>query len=327
MFQTIKMMNLASALKAKGNAQEAYSAVIELGRLGNDKAVALLITALARRDGVARSAARELGKLRAEKATPVLVGLLSDGEVNRAAADALLAYGPAAVGPLIDALKTGDGLAREVTAAALGELRDKRAVEPLIQIMQTDDVYAVRTAAATALGNLKDARAVWVLVQTLQLRDETTPERQLALDQLRHAAQLAMRKIGDPLAAKTTTSQAAATTTEEAVAEAEQALANGEVHPRLIDEPRLLTNDELVDVMKEIISASEEISWAALERREPMLPLYFKSYEQRSRAAETVGKELYRRGGSLLLKRIHQEQLGNNTAISNWWSEIGGSGS
>src|SRR6185295_10852749 len=110
----------------------------------------------------------------------------------------------------------------------LGEIRDKRAVEPLIQALQVDDEYSVRSAAATALGLLKDSRAVWVLVGTLKMRDETTPERQVELDKLRHATTLALHKIGDPLAAKTGVPTNGA---EALLAVAEQGLTGSEVHP------------------------------------------------------------------------------------------------
>jgi HEAT repeat protein len=319
MFKALKLMHLAGALKSKGNAQEAYSAVLELGRLGHDKAIDLLLETLARQDGVARSAARELGKLGNERAIAPLTALLGNAEVNQAAAEALLAFGEKAVDPLIEILKNGNGEARQAAAFALGEIRDKRAVEPLVLVMQTDDVYAVRSAAATALGNLKDARAVWVLVATLGMRDETTPERQAALEQLRHATTLAMRKIGDPLAGKPAAA-APATEAEAAVQQVEEVVAERGVHPKLIGDLKLLRNEELIDVLKELIASSEEISWAKLENREPMLPPYFVSYEQRAGAAEKVGKELQRRGGTKLLKQVLEEQLHNHTAISNWWS-------
>jgi HEAT repeat protein len=319
MFKTLKQWHHASALKSKGNSQEAYASVLELGRQGDDKAVDLLVGALTRRDGVARSAARELGKIRNERAVAPLIALLGDGEVNQAGAEALLAFGPAAVGPLMEVLKAGNGDARAAAAFALGELRDRRAVEPLIEVMQTDDVYAVRTAAATALGQIKDARAVWVLVATLQMRDETTPERQAALEQLRNATQLALRKVGDPLAAKKPAGQSAA---EAAVAEVERKVAETGVHPRLIGDLKLLTNEELIAVLRELINASEEISWAKLESREPLLADYFKTYEQRSGAAEMVGRELRRRGGSALLKQVLEQQLGGYAAIANWWSGL-----
>ncbi|HYV32801.1 MAG TPA: HEAT repeat domain-containing protein, partial [Candidatus Binatia bacterium] len=184
MFKTLKLRHLANALKSPGNSQEAYSAVLELGRLGDVKAVDLLIESLAREDGVARSAARELGKLRNDHAIQPLVALLGNPTVSQAATEALLGFGSNAVGPLLEVLKTGAAQARQAVALALGEIRDKRAVDPLVLVMQTDDSYAVRAAAATALGQLKEPRSIWVLVATLRMRDETTPERQAALEQL-----------------------------------------------------------------------------------------------------------------------------------------------
>ena len=339
MFKKLKLLHLANALKTKGNSQEAYSAILELGRLGDDKAIDLLIGVLAREDGVARSAARELGKLRNQRAIEPLIALLGNPAVNQAAAEALLGFGSGAVGPLLEVLKSGNGDARRAAAFALGELRDKRAVEPLVLIMQTDEVYAVRAAAATALGQLKDARAIWVLVATLQMRDETTPQRQAALEQLRQATTLALRRIGDPLtvkpdpatapaaaAADTGVGADAAVTPDAAPAEAAgKGSKAAEVHPRLPVDLKQLTNGELVEILKELINASEEISWAKLESREPLLPGYFTTYEQRSRTAEVIGRELHRRGGAALMKQILEEQLNGHTAIGNWWSGIEGS--
>jgi len=161
---------------------------------------------------------------------------------------------------------------------------------------------------------LKDQRAIWVLVATLRLRDETTPERQAELEQLRQAATLAMRKIGDPLAGKPAANLSSQAAPEEANIEEQP-----EVHPRLAGDLGALSELELVSVLKEIAASSEEISWANLERREPLLPAYFRSYEQRQRAAEMIGAELHRRGGTALLNRIVEQELGDNAAIRNWW--------
>jgi len=320
MLKAFKLWKLSSAIRAKGNAQQAYSAVLELGRLGSDKAVDMLIAALARRDGVARSAARELGRLAHHRALPPLAALLTDTQVSESAAEALMAFGAKAVATLLDALKNEHPGARQLAATALGEIRDKRAVEPLILLLQTDDEYAVRTAAAAALGQIKDVRAVWVLVGTLQMRDEPTPDRQAALEKLRHATTLALHKIGDPFAVKAATVVDSAAA---AVEQVEKQLTATEAHPRLIGDLALLTEGELAGVLKELISASEEMSWAQLERREPLLPGYFKTYEQRFQSAQTVGKELHRRGGLVLMKSVLDKELGNYGAISNWWSGIG----
>src|SRR6266568_1881686 len=80
-FEAFKLSKLCSALKSPGNAQEAYDAVLELGRMDNAKAVDLLIGALARLDGVSRSAARELGRVGSERAIKPLVDLLANADV------------------------------------------------------------------------------------------------------------------------------------------------------------------------------------------------------------------------------------------------------
>jgi HEAT repeat protein len=316
MFEGVKLWKLAGALRRPGNDQAAYSAVIEVGRIGGPRAVDLLIGALERRDGVARSAARELGRLGDERAIPPLVALFANADVSQAASDALVKLGRKAILPLSTALGSDDAAVRRLAAVTLGEIGDKSAVDALVKVLQTDDDYAVRTAAATALGQLKDQRAIWVLVGTLKLRDETSPDRRAALDQLRQAATLAMRRIGDPLAAK---SPAQAETAAAAVEQLEKNIV-AELHPRLIGTAAALTEAELVGILKELIAASEEISWANLEQRSPVLAPHFSSYEQRRRTAEMVGAELHRRGGTALMKTVLEEQLGGYAAIQNWWS-------
>jgi len=165
-------------------------------------------------------------------------------------------------------------------------------------------------------------RAVWGLVGTLKLRDETTSERQAELEKLRHATNIALHKIGDPFAVK---SQASGPDAAAALlAQAEQKLSGGEVHPKLIGDLSLVTESELIGVLREVISASEEISWANLESREPMLAAWFKSYDLRAGIARTVGEELHRRGGPTLMRQVFERDLKGYTAISNWWSGIGG---
>jgi hypothetical protein len=312
-------MSLAGALKARGNAPEAYSAVVELGRIGNDKAIDLLIGALARRDGVTRAAARELGRIASPKSFTPLVALLAIADVRQSVSEALVHIGAPAIESILAALKASDPSARQAAAVVLGQIGDKQATDGLVDVMQTDDSYAVRSAAAGALGQIKDTKAIWILVQTLKLRDETTAERQAELDELRHAASKALHKIGSPLAK----AAAEGKDVEAALKEMEQAVAEAEVHPRLVGELHLLKEAELVDVLNELIRASEEVSWAALERREPMLAGWFKTYDHRLQVAQTVGKELHRRGGTALMRKILEEQLGSYASIGNWWHGIG----
>lgn len=81
---------------------------------------------------------------------------------------------PAAVEALIAALeddsdRTEDGgyPLRRNAARALGKLGDQRAVEPLIQCLESDDVY-VREAAAQSLELLGDSRSVPPLLKLLE---------------------------------------------------------------------------------------------------------------------------------------------------------------
>jgi HEAT repeat protein len=320
MLSFLKTWQLSSAIKSKGNTPEAFSAILELGRIGNAKAVDLLMDALDRKDGVARSAARELAKIGDARALPALIQRLGAPEVHEAAASALVLFGPKAVEPLMAQLKNENALVRSNAAWCLGELRDNRAVDALIQLLQEDGDYPPRIAAATALGQLKDQRALWSLVATLKLRDETTVERQTALDQLRTAATLAMRKIGDPLA--TGGGVTVEATAQAALEKLEQQASLSEVHPRLIGDVALLSERELIGVMKELVTASEEISWANVENRQPMLAPYFNSYEQRRNIADTIGKELQRRGGPKHLEQILARDLGNYGSIQNWWKDL-----
>lgn len=321
MFESFKLSRLASALRNPRNPQAAYAAVVELGAMGRPKAVDVLVAALERRDGVARSAARELGRIGDPRAIRPLAALLDCPDVCQSAAEALLRMGSQSADAFLSTLKSGSPLARGLACKSLGDLRETRAVDALAQVMQGDPDYAVRTAAARALGELRDPRALYVMVATLKLRDETTPERQAALEELRQAATLAMKKIGDPLATK---GRSAAGAAEEAVAQAELRITETEAHPRLLGDLGLLTERELVEVLKDLMAASEEVSWAKLERREPMLPAWFQTYDQRRRTAEAVGAELHRRGGPALLQQVFERDLGRYAAVSNWWHGLEG---
>jgi HEAT repeats len=321
MVKTYKIWKLSSALKDPRHLQEALSAVLELGRLGHDKAVDLLIEALGRCDSVSRSAARELGRIGNLRAIRALGEALAKPQVSQSAAEALIRMGSPALETLLAALRHEASCARKLAAFALGEIGDRRAVEPLIQALGQDDKYEVRTAATIALGQLKDARALWVLIATLKLRGETTPERQQALEALQSAAELARLKIGDPLATPGPGTRPA--TAQEAVDKLEQEIEDTPVHPKLLVEVGYLTEKDLAGVLKDVIGASEEISWAKLENREPLLPPYFQTYDQRRQAAELVGQELFRRGGRPLLDQVLTRDLNGYESVRNWWSGLG----
>src|SRR5262249_33699720 len=93
MFKALKLWKLAGDLKRQGNASEAFAAVVQLGALGGEKAVELLLSALERQDGVARSAARELGRIGDPRALKPLAARLANPQINQSCAEALLAFG------------------------------------------------------------------------------------------------------------------------------------------------------------------------------------------------------------------------------------------
>jgi HEAT repeat protein len=70
------------------------------------------------------------------------------------------------VGHLVARLADEDAQVRQAAAAALGSLKDAKAVDPLIARL-TDDNPQVRWTAAEALGSLGDAKAVDPLIARL----------------------------------------------------------------------------------------------------------------------------------------------------------------
>jgi HEAT repeat protein len=90
---------------------------------------------------------------------------------------------PRAVEPLIAALKDAEWIVREAAAYALGEIKDPRAVEPLIAALKDENEY-VRKAAAYALGEIKDPRAVEPLIAAL--KDKDSDVRKAAAEALDH---------------------------------------------------------------------------------------------------------------------------------------------
>jgi len=125
-----------------------------LGQLGDARAVEPLVLALQDADeGVRQAAAGALGQLGDARAVEPLVVAAARG--SRAAAEALRRLGPAAVEPLLERLKdqNRDNDARQHAAAALGQIGDARAVEPLVAALEDADPD-VRWAVAKALETL-----------------------------------------------------------------------------------------------------------------------------------------------------------------------------
>jgi len=88
-------------------------------------------------------------------------------DVRSAAADALGEIkDPRAVEPLIDMIKDPHRDVREEAARSLGKIKDRRAVEPLIFVVRNDK--DVKGPAIWSLGEIGDPRAVDVLISVLK---------------------------------------------------------------------------------------------------------------------------------------------------------------
>lgn len=133
------------------------AAIESLGRLGDPSAAARLAGHANEEDPAIRAAAvAALGRLGGDEARDCVIAALRDpiGAVRVAAAAAEV-LGPAAVPPLLEALRDEDKDVRLQAAATLGRLHDDRALESLVAAL-TDESTAVRTEAARALGMLGD---------------------------------------------------------------------------------------------------------------------------------------------------------------------------
>lgn len=102
-----------------------------------------------------------------------LIRTLGYESVRKRAVKELVRIGEPAVLPLIDALKAGNpNLTRQGAAMALGEIRDVRAIEPLVEVLMKDEL-SIREAAVDAVAKIGEP-AVRRLIKALKDGDEYT---------------------------------------------------------------------------------------------------------------------------------------------------------
>ena len=77
---------------------------------------------------------------------------------------------------LISNLKDESEIVRRETAYALGKVGDSSAVNSLLQTLQTDKIFEVRTASAIALGEIGDISAIDELIRILQRKPTESEE-------------------------------------------------------------------------------------------------------------------------------------------------------
>ncbi|MGB7546204.1 MAG: HEAT repeat domain-containing protein [Terracidiphilus sp.] len=153
------------------------SAATALGQIKDPRAVdplmaALKVTAKDNNEAAIKEA-EALGHLGSPALEP-LMAAFKDKDLGGYAASGLVQMGAPAVESLIATMKGPDTDVGWQAANALGEIKDPRAVEPLIAALQVKDL---RWNAALALGEIKDPRAVEPLISALQDKDSEFREK------------------------------------------------------------------------------------------------------------------------------------------------------
>ena len=136
--------------------EERRRAIKALGKLKANEAVEQLINLL-RDDTVANAAANALGKIRDLRAVPPLIELLRRNKSVYAVSAALHQFGGHAVDPQIQVLSDSDASpVHDLVLINLWMLGDKRAIDPILTVLETTDDAKTRRSAISALGHLRD---------------------------------------------------------------------------------------------------------------------------------------------------------------------------
>lgn len=131
-------------------------AAVGLGKLGDKRAVEILIGMLEEHDPAAYGAADGLGLLKDKRAVkPLIDALDKEAEHRSHIAEALGEIGDKrAAEPLINLLRDSRSYTRDKAVEALGKIGDKKAIEPLKYVAKIDRNSHTRSNAREALGIL-----------------------------------------------------------------------------------------------------------------------------------------------------------------------------
>ncbi len=146
-------------------------AIIALGVLKDKRAVEPLVIRLRSEDRIEQTSGRSLIEI-GDAAVPILIKALSNQKWNvQYPAEAVLRdMKSIKVETLIAALHDDSSRTRRIAANLLGRTKCKRALGPLIDVLQ-DSVAFVRFNAVIALGTINDIQAVEPLIQSLKDSD------------------------------------------------------------------------------------------------------------------------------------------------------------
>ena len=111
-----------------------------------------------------------IDKLKATKNFKGLIGALKnkDYHIQDKAIAALVDIGNPAIEPLIGASKHKDWKIRHGAAEALGKIGGDKAIETLIEALNSKEYFGLRNTVINALGLIKDARVVEPLISSLK---------------------------------------------------------------------------------------------------------------------------------------------------------------
>jgi HEAT repeat protein len=188
----IAVVPLINALYNSDDMQIRINAVMILGDMNDPLSVEPLIDSLKDKpitssietDILRVEVAKALGKIKDTRAIQPLIDALSyeNYNVKERSAEALTEIGEPSVEPLIKLLRAQNTGPQIFAAKILGNIRDPRAVEPLIQnlLLSAADnkAWNFRLEATRALGKIKDPRAVDPL--EMMLDDKVSSVREMA---------------------------------------------------------------------------------------------------------------------------------------------------
>jgi len=147
-----ELRKLISRVKSRDAVRRA-SAIIELGRMGEEATPAVHVLIVTLKDHT-RLTVEDHTPLTSIRVSPIQYRFTSLSEL---AEGALVRIGPAAVDPLIDALKNHSNIEVRIGAArTLGRIGDERAKKSLIQMIK-DKEPRIRAASIRELSNLQSA--------------------------------------------------------------------------------------------------------------------------------------------------------------------------
>lgn len=151
-----------------------------------------------------RTALFDLRNIRTPEASRLAVPALSDpDELVRSTAAGSVVFLPPdeVVAVLLPNLKDKEDFVRRETAYALGNVRDRTAVRPLVEVASKDKSFEVRNAAVFALGEIGDPSAVDFLVALLsgKPKDSRAFERSSAAKSIGRIAQAIQNSSRSPV--------------------------------------------------------------------------------------------------------------------------------